>query len=623
VIDICKLARSRPWIFVMFCAIAFWWCTSNSALAQGEGDYSPPAAPTYRQAIEIFTPSGLGMTDVRGGSGEEARPGDTVAIRYSTFLTNDPNLSEAQFGWRELEFVLGREQVIKGLDEGVVGMHVGGARVLSIPVHLAIGGPSGAVPVDQPLTAIVYLLRLGPTGDGHPANAITIDTAQGPGSSTSVVTTSGTSVATMFILFLAGAALFLVALIQSAKGRQMKRPVVFDAKSIAFDRTWEKELLGRLKRDWSDLHAVDFDGDVSSKNLRNWRVAGCSLRLDFKSGGEAVLDLEQMSREEVEEVLLAIERSAEQSVLSKRALLFERQIMAVDNDVPISYTSIWTDALEAQFGATNFVPLRTGSLLKAGHYEIRMQLASGGLSAIYLAKSESSKKIVLKESVLPLDTDERTRVKAKELFEREAKILEKLNHPQVAKVLDYFAEDGRDYIVLEYIPGMSIRQMVQAEPERARANAVSWAKQIAGIMRYLHELEPPIVHRDLTPDNLLVKEDGTIALIDFGASNEFVSKATGTLVGKQAYIPAEQFRGKAEPKSDVYAFGATLHYILTGKDPIPLTQSHPRAVSHAVPENLDEFCALCTRSDPGARPSAAELVQICENGCHCGASVNS
>jgi serine/threonine protein kinase len=311
-------------------------------------------------------------------------------------------------------------------------------------------------------------------------------------------------------------------------------------------------------------------------------------------------------------LLLFIERSTEQSVFTKQALLFERQILAVDNDLPMSYTSIWIDALESQFGATNFMPLRTGTRLQNGQYEVRMQLASGGLSAIYLAQADSSQKVVLKESVLPPDTDERTRAKAKEMFEREATILEKLHHPQVAKVLDHFAEEGRDYIVLEYISGMSLRQFVQAEPDKARLKAEIWAGELAEIVRYLHELDPPIIHRDLTPDNILLKTDGTIALMDFGASNEFVSKATGTLVGKQAYIPPEQFRGKAEPKSDIYAFGATLHYVLTGQDPVPLTQSHPRAVSHAVPSHLDALCSACTQIDPAERPSAEELIQLCK-----------
>ena len=284
--------------------------------------------------------------------------------------------------------------------------------------------------------------------------------------------------------------------------------------------------------------------------------------------------------------------------------------MAVDNAIPSSYTSIWTDALDSQFAATSFEPLRTTATLQNGLYEVRMQLASGGLSAVYLAQAKKEK-VILKESVLPLDTDERTLKKAKELFEREGRLLARLSHPQIAKVMDFFVEDGRDYIVLQYIPGESLRQRIRSAAAPSQMEITHWALQIAEIITYLHELEPPVIHRDLTPDNLLIREDGTVMLIDFGVSNEFVSRATGTLVGKQAFIPPEQFRGKSEPKSDVYAFGATLHFLLTGEDPEPLAVSNPSNVNGAIPVILNQLVAACTDMNPSNRPSANELAVQC------------
>jgi predicted Ser/Thr protein kinase len=425
----------------------------------------------------------------------------------------------------------------------------------------------------------------------------------------------------LVIFWAAGLSLVSFAFRGSRSRQRTGQSVAVNSRGIEFGEEQNKQLLERLQRSWSDLHAVDLEGVFGSSDIRNWKgLPGCFLTFDFKSGGGADLDLGQMSRKEVENLLLCIERSADQSVLSKRALLFERQLLAADNDVPASYTAIWTDALESQFGATHFTPLGTGTALKSGRYQIRMQLASGGLSAVYLAQEKRAGMVVIKESVLPLDTKGRTRAKAKELFEREAEILAKLNHPQIAKVLDYFDEDGRDYIVLQYIPGASLRQLVAAEPEKVRKNINSWAAQMANILLYLHELEPPIIHRDLTPDNLLVGTDDRIALIDFGASNEFVGSATGTLIGKQAYIPPEQFRGKAEPKSDIYAFGATLYFLLTGKDPVPLSNSHPGAVLRTVPPELDDLVARCTRLDSPERPDAKELVEICERALTPGAT---
>jgi eukaryotic-like serine/threonine-protein kinase len=94
-------------------------------------------------------------------------------------------------------------------------------------------------------------------------------------------------------------------------------------------------------------------------------------------------------------------------------------------------------------------------------------------------------------------------------------------------------------------------------------------------------------------------------LIDFGAANNFMGTATGTLVGKQSYISPEQFRGKARPISDLYSIGCTLHYLLTGKDPEPLAVSHPRELNAAVTEDMDAFVALLTQQEDEDRMQAA------------------
>ena len=397
----------------------------------------------------------------------------------------------------------------------------------------------------------------------------------------------------------------------------MGRLVHFKLKphGIHFGEYWSSSLLGRMMREWSDIHSVECSNTISPADVAKWRLPpGSSIIIDFKSGGSALLEVDRMKRHDVEELFLSIERNTGQSVLSKKALLLERGLMAVDNAIPVSYTSIWTDSLDSQFAATHFEPLRTTQTLQGGRYEVRMQLASGGLSAVYLGQLASKEKVILKESVLPLDTDERTRKKAKELFEREGRLLSRLNHPQIAKVMDFFVENGRDYIVLQYIPGESLRQRICSSTSIVNHHQIAdWSLQIAEILSHLHSLEPPIIHRDLTPDNLLIHESGSLRLIDFGVSNEFVSKATGTLVGKQAFIPPEQFRGKSEPKSDVYAFGATLHFLLTGEDPEPLTMSCPVGEGYEIPPALDRLVTRCTDLEPDNRPSAAELVEICKD----------
>ena len=105
---------------------------------------------------------------------------------------------------------------------------------------------------------------------------------------------------------------------------------------------------------------------------------------------------------------------------------------------------------------------------------------------------------------------------------------------------------------------------------------------------------------------ILRKKDGTIALIDFGAANFFLGTATGTMIGKQAYIAPEQLRGKARPASDLYAFGGTLHFLLTGEDPEPLSPS--RAVTRGENAEMDALVEAMTQMEAAERPQSAAAV---------------
>lgn len=393
---------------------------------------------------------------------------------------------------------------------------------------------------------------------------------------------------------------------------RLRMPIILSKRGMRFPEVLQYSLLNRPERTWDDVHSVDFSGIATPQAVLSWApLLGYAITIDFKSGGSLLIGLECVSREAIEKLFESIERWSDISVLSQRAAILHRYLVCIDENVPASLTAIWTDALDSQFAATNFVPLKAGTQLNSGQYRVRMQLACSGLSAVYLAEKQGAVKVILKESVLPIDTSDQTRTKARQLFEREAALLAKLDHPRIVKVLDSFVEEGRDYIVLQYVPGINLRQMMQAKPEQDWHCLRKYALQIAEIVDYLHNLAPPIVHRDLTPDNLIINETGTITLIDFGASNEFVSQATGTLIGKQAYIPPEQFKGKASPASDIYAFGATMYFLATGEDPTPLSVS---GCSEKGKE-LDGLISDCTQLDPGARPDAGALVDRCRQLC--------
>ena len=119
-----------------------------------------------------------------------------------------------------------------------------------------------------------------------------------------------------------------------------------------------------------------------------------------------------------------------------------------------------------------------------------------------------------------------------------------------------------------------------------------------------------VVHRDFTPDNLILRKDGLLKLIDFNVARQIESTATGSVVGKPAYLPPEQFRGEPCAQSDIYALGASLHYLLTGQDPEPITASHPRTLRPEISIGLDEFVARATASDLSKRYASAETLLI-------------
>lgn len=359
-------------------------------------------------------------------------------------------------------------------------------------------------------------------------------------------------------------------------------------------------LKGRVDRPWSLL-----------KDVKYFSGGGGRLVLFFKEGKPATFKLSRLTEQELNQLLVAIDVWGGGSDKYPAVTELRDQLSIASGDMKrLGYTEMWEDELARRFGATNFVPLEPGHLLRNGDLKIVRQLAFGGLSAIYLVKDHTRKSYVVKEAVVPAESNSEMRKRADEFFRREADILSKLSHPQIAKVFDHFIENDRNYLLLEYLPGKDLRRYIKDEGAQEESTVISWALQIADLLQHLHSQNTPILHRDLSPDNLILKDDGTVALIDFGAANEFAGTATGTMIGKHSYIAAEQLRGKASMRSDVYAFGCTLAFLLTGQDPDALSVSHPRATNESVSEELDAVIARCTQLDEKDRYQSAEEVYL-------------
>jgi serine/threonine protein kinase len=290
-------------------------------------------------------------------------------------------------------------------------------------------------------------------------------------------------------------------------------------------------------------------------------------------------------------------------------------------------------------------PIKAGEILR-GRYRISRIIGQGGMGSIYLADDLrlEGRLCALKEvehdRSLPADLLKQTR----EQFQREATVLARLDHPNLPKVSDFFSAGGRDYLVMDYVPGKDLRALMN---EARRKNeflservVLSWADQLADALAYMHSQNPPILHRDIKPSNLKLTPSGLLKLVDFGlvkilASNE----VTITILqgrGTALYTPLEQYGGDSghtDVRSDVYAFAATLYHLLTNHPPPeardsflspaslePMRQYNPdisqrteRAILWGMslhpderPQNIEAFRqALLGDWDPSTRPRAA------------------
>lgn len=223
----------------------------------------------------------------------------------------------------------------------------------------------------------------------------------------------------------------------------------------------------------------------------------------------------------------------------------------------------------------------------AGRYEILGELGRGGSAVTYRARDTTTGgEVAIK--ALSLATMESW--KALELFEREARVLESLDHPGIPAYVDMIAPDpsaadgdseATFALVQELAAGRDLSKRL-AEGWRADEETVrDIARQVLEILVYLHQLSPPVVHRDIKPQNLLIDDERVVRLVDFGAVRERLASQTemgSTVVGTFGYMAPEQFQGRAEPASDLYGLGATLVHLLTGTAPAELPHARLKLV---------------------------------------------
>jgi outer membrane protein assembly factor BamB/predicted Ser/Thr protein kinase len=277
---------------------------------------------------------------------------------------------------------------------------------------------------------------------------------------------------------------------------------------------------------------------------------------------------------------------------------------------------------DAQSGLDEGI-LPKGAILQ-DRYEILKVLGLGGMGAVYQARdlrfTGVARLCAVKEMTCSTP-DPQVRRLANETFRREANILAQLNHSAIPQIFDYFSEGIRSYMVMEYIEGEDLESLMGDTQEMlAQERVVDWAVQICDVLSHLHSQKPSIIFRDLKPSNIMLRPPNHIVLIDFGIARVFESGQKGTMIGTEGYSPPEQYRGIANPQGDIYALGATLHHLLTRRDPRlepPFTfQEEPVCLLNpAVSEELDAIIMKALEYEPEKRHASAEEMKAALVSC--------
>jgi len=272
------------------------------------------------------------------------------------------------------------------------------------------------------------------------------------------------------------------------------------------------------------------------------------------------------------------------------------------------------------------VPLKAGEVLR-GRYRIRRIIGQGGMGSIYLADDlrlegrQCALKEVEHDRTLPAEMVRQ----AREQFLREATVLARLDHPNLPKVSDFFSIGARDYLVMDFVPGKDLRTLMmearQAGEFLSEAEVLSWAAQLCDALCYMHQQDPPILHRDIKPSNVKVTPNGLLKLVDFGLVKLLApGEVTITILqgqGTALYTPLEQYGGDSghtDPRSDLYAFGATLYHLLTNQPPTdarerflnPDEMPNPRQVNPQISVRTERAILWAMELHPDARPATVE-----------------
>lgn len=234
-------------------------------------------------------------------------------------------------------------------------------------------------------------------------------------------------------------------------------------------------------------------------------------------------------------------------------------------------------------------------------YFITRVIKAGGQGSVYEGIDQQGNVYAIKEMIDNF-TDQDERDEGVTRFNAEANLLQSLHHPRIPRVYSHFTDESRHYLTMDLIQGKDVEDIIEHQGAIPEAQVLAWADQICDVLGYLHD--QGLIYRDVKPSNVMIEPDGNVKLIDFGIAKVFTPNQRGTLIGTPGYAPPEQYQGMATAASDIYALGATLHHMLTGRDPTqhtPFSFEPVRTLKPNISERTDQALQKALSMQPQDR----------------------